>query len=244
MGRLSEKVAIITGASGGIGAAAVKLFVAEGARVVIADISDAPGRQLAQELGDQAVFQNLDVTRETSWVSAVELALRRFDKLNVLINNAGVFVPKPFLETTLDEWDAHYRVNQWGIYLGMRAVVDSMRAAGGGSIVNTSSGASARGFPGMFAYAATKWAVRGMSKAAALDLAQFKIRVNCIMPGIVDTAMYRSNGPERCAQMDAGVPLGRRGQPTEIAELMAFLVSDAAAYFTAADFIIDGGVLA
>jgi 3alpha(or 20beta)-hydroxysteroid dehydrogenase len=244
MGRLSEKVAIITGASGGIGAAAVKLFVAEGARVVIADISDAPGRQLAQELGDQAVFQNLDVTRETSWVSAVELALRRFDKLNVLINNAGVFVPKPFLETTLDEWDAHYRVNQWGIYLGMRAVVDSMRVAGGGSIVNTSSGAGARGFPGMFAYAATKWAVRGMSKAAALDLAQFKIRVNCIMPGIVDTAMYRSNGPERCAQMDAGVPLGRRGQPTEIAELMAFLVSDAAAYFTAADFIIDGGVLA
>jgi 3alpha(or 20beta)-hydroxysteroid dehydrogenase len=244
MGRLTDKVAIITGASGGIGTAAARLFVAEGARVVIADVSDAPGRRLAQELGDQAVFQKLDVTQEASWASAVELALRRFNALNVLINNAGVFVPKPFIETTLDEWDAHYRVNQWGIYLGMRAVVDSMRAAGGGSIVNTSSGASARGFPGMFAYAATKWAVRGMSKAAALDLAQFKIRVNCIMPGIVDTAMYRSNGPERCAQMDAGVPLGRRGQPTEIAELMAFLVSDAAAYFTAADFIIDGGVLA
>jgi 3alpha(or 20beta)-hydroxysteroid dehydrogenase len=244
MGRLTDKVAIITGASGGIGTAAARLFVAEGARVVIADVSDAPGRRLAQELGDQAVFQKLDVTQEASWASAVELALRRFNTLNVLINNAGVFVPKPFIETTLDEWDAHYRVNQWGIYLGMRAVVDSMRAAGGGSIVNTSSGASARGFPGMFAYAATKWAVRGMSKAAALDLAQFKIRVNCIMPGIVDTAMYRSNGPERCAQMDAGVPLGRRGQPTEIAELMAFLVSDAAAYFTAADFIIDGGVLA
>ena len=244
MGRLTDKVAIITGASGGIGAAAGRLFVAEGARVVIADISDTPGRQLAQELGAQAAFQKLDVTQETSWMSAVELALQRFNKLNVLINNAGVFVPKPFLDTTLDEWDAHYQVNQWGIYLGMRAVVDSMRAAGGGSIVNTSSGASARGFPGMFAYAATKWAVRGMSKAAALDLAQFKIRVNCIMPGIVDTPMYRSNGPERCAQMDAGVPLGRRGQPTEVAELMAFLVSDAAAYFTGADFIIDGGVLA
>jgi 3alpha(or 20beta)-hydroxysteroid dehydrogenase len=244
MGRLTEKVAIITGAAGGIGAAAARLFVAEGARVVVADISDTPGRQLAQELGERAVFQKLDVTQEAAWVSTVELALRRFHTLNVLINNAGVFVPKPFLDTTLEEWDAHYRVNQWGIYLGMRAVVDSMRAAGAGSIVNTSSGAGARGFPGMFAYAATKWAVRGMSKAAALDLAPFKIRVNCIMPGIVDTPMYRSNGPERCAQMDAGVPLGRRGQPTEIAELMAFLVSDAAAYFTGADFIIDGGVLA
>ena len=244
MGRLTEKVAIITGASGGIGDAAARLFVAEGARVVIADISDIPGRQLAQEVGERAVFQKLDVTQEAAWVSTVELALRRFHKLNVLINNAGVFVPKPFLETTLEEWDAHYRVNQWGIYLGMRSVVDSMRAAGAGSIVNTSSGASARGFPGMFAYAATKWAVRGMSKAAALDLAPFKVRVNCIMPGIVDTPMYRSNGPERCAQMDTGVPLGRRGQPAEIAELMAFLVSDAAAYFTGADFIIDGGVLA
>jgi 3alpha(or 20beta)-hydroxysteroid dehydrogenase len=244
MGRLTEKVAIITGASGGIGAAAARLFVAEGARVVIADISDTPGDQLARELGERAVFQRLDVTQEAAWTSTVELALRRFHKVNVLINNAGVFVPKPFLETTLEEWDAHYRVNQWGIYLGMRAVVDSMRAGGGGSIVNTSSGAAARGFPGMFAYAATKWAARGMSKAAALDLAPFKIRVNCIMPGIVDTPMYRSNGPERCAQMDAGVPLARRGQPTEIAELMAYLVSDAAAYFTGADFIIDGGVLA
>jgi 3alpha(or 20beta)-hydroxysteroid dehydrogenase len=244
MGKLTEKVAIITGASGGIGAAAARLFVAEGARVVIADIKDTPGRQLARELGDRAVFHPLDVTQEAAWASTVEIALEHFHRLNVLINNAGVFIPKPFLETTLAEWEAHYRVNQWGIYLGMRAVVDCMKAVGGGSIVNTSSGASARGFPGMFAYAATKWATRGMSKAAAHDLAPFKIRVNNIMPGIVDTEMYRSNGPERCAQMDAGVPLGRRGQPTEIAELMAYLASDAAAYFTGADFIIDGGVLA
>ena len=139
MGRLTEKVAIITGAAGGIGAAAARLFVAEGARVVIADISDTPGRQLAQELGERAVFQKLDVTQEAAWVSTVELTLRRFGNLNILINNAGVFVPKPFLETTLDDWDAHYRVNQWGIHLGMRAVADSMRAEGGGSIVNTSS---------------------------------------------------------------------------------------------------------
>jgi 3alpha(or 20beta)-hydroxysteroid dehydrogenase len=243
MGRLTDKVAIITGATGGIGAAAARLFVAEGARVVIAGINDTAGQQLTQELGEHAVFQKLDVTQETAWVSTVELALTRFRKLNVLINNAGVFVPKPFPETTLDEWDAHYRVNQWGTFLGMRAVVDSMRAVGGGSIVNVSSGVSARGFPGMFAYSATKWAVRGMSKAVALDLAPFKIRVNCIMPGIVDTPMYRSNGPERCAQMDASVPLGRRGEPTEVAELMAFLVSDAGAYFTGADFIIDGGVV-
>ncbi|HEV7444145.1 MAG TPA: SDR family NAD(P)-dependent oxidoreductase, partial [Steroidobacteraceae bacterium] len=108
MGRLTEKVAIITGAAGGIGAAAARLFVAEGARVVIADISDTPGVQLAQELGERVVFQKLDVTQEAAWMSTVELALRRFDKLNVLINNAGVFVPKPLLETTPEEWDAHY----------------------------------------------------------------------------------------------------------------------------------------
>ncbi len=244
MSRLVGKVAIITGATGGIGAAAARLFVAEGAHVVIASTGEASGRRLAQELGERAVFQKLDVAQEADWVSTVELTLRRFGNLNILINNAGVFVPKPFLETTLDDWDAHYRVNQLGTYLGMRAVVDSMKAVGEGSIVNVSSGVSARGFPGMFAYGATKWAVRGMSKAAALDLAPFKIRVNCIMPGIVDTRMYRSNGPERCAQMDAVVPLGRRGQPTEIAELMAYLVSDGGAYFTGADFIIDGGVVA
>jgi 3alpha(or 20beta)-hydroxysteroid dehydrogenase len=244
MSRLVGKVAIITGATGGIGAAAARLFVAEGAHVVIASTGEASGRRLAQELGERAVFQKLDVAQEADWVSTVELTLRRFGNLNILINNAGVFVPKPFLETTLDDWDAHYRVNQLGTYLGMRAVVDSMKAVGEGSIVNVSSGVSARGFPGMFAYGATKWAVRGMSKAAALDLAPFKIRVNCIMPGIVDTPMYRSNGPERCAQMDAVVPLGRRGQPTEIAELMAYLVSDGGAYFTGADFIIDGGVVA
>jgi 3alpha(or 20beta)-hydroxysteroid dehydrogenase len=244
MSRLVGKVAIITGATGGIGAAAARLFVAEGAHVVIASTGEVSGWRLAQELGERAVFQKLDVAQEADWVSTVELTLRRFGNLNILINNAGVFVPKPFLETTLDDWDAHYRVNQLGTYLGMRAVVDSMKAVGEGSIVNVSSGVSARGFPGMFAYGATKWAVRGMSKAAALDLAPFKIRVNCIMPGIVDTPMYGSNGPERCAKMDAVVPLGRRGQPTEIAELMAYLVCDGGAYFTGADFIIDGGVVA
>jgi 3alpha(or 20beta)-hydroxysteroid dehydrogenase len=119
-----------------------------------------------------------------------------------------------------------------------------MKVAGGGSIINISSLSGLRHLPGQFAYAATKWAVRGMSKAAALDLAGSNIRVNCVLPGIIDTPMYRSNGPERCAQMDSAIPLGRRGEPREVAELMAYLVSESGSYFTGADFTIDGGVVA
>jgi len=244
MARLADKVAIITGAASGMGEASARLFVAEGARLVLTDLNERLGRLLAQDLGDRVVFQRLDVTKEADWTQAVQIALSHFGKLNVLLNNAGYFEPRSFLETTPELWEAHYRVNQLGVLLGMRAVAEAMTAAGGGSIVNTSSGAAMRGFAGMFAYAATKWAVRGMSKAAALDLAGSNIRVNCVLPGIIDTPMYRSNGPERCAQMDSAIPLGRRGEPREVAELMAYLVSESGSYFTGADFTIDGGVVA
>jgi 3alpha(or 20beta)-hydroxysteroid dehydrogenase len=243
MPRLTDKVAIITGAASGQGAAEARLFVAEGARVVLTDVNEQPGQKLADELGDTAVFHRLDVTDEAEWAAVVAATLARFGKLNALLNNAGLFQPKPILQTTLAEWDAHYRVNQLGVFLGMRATVEPMIAAGGGSIVNTSSAAALRGNPAMFAYAATKWAVRGMSKAAALDLAQHNVRVNCVLPGIIDTPMYRANGPEQCAAMDGLIPLGRRGQPGDVAELMAFLVSDAGAYFVGAEFTIDGGVV-
>jgi 3alpha(or 20beta)-hydroxysteroid dehydrogenase len=243
MTRLADKVALITGAASGQGEAEARLFVLEGARVVLADLNAKAGRSLAKELGDRAFFQTLDVTEPAAWTSIVEATLARFGHLDVLLNNAGLFRPKPITETTIEEWDAHYRVNQLGVFLGMRAVIEPMKAKGGGSIVNTSSAAGLRGNPGMFAYASAKWAVRGMSKAAALDLAKNNIRVNCVLPGIIDTPMYRSNGPERCAEMDRLVPLGRRGQPEEVAELMVYLSSTAGSYYTGAEFTIDGGVV-
>jgi 3alpha(or 20beta)-hydroxysteroid dehydrogenase len=243
MVRLADKVVVITGAASGQGEFEARLFVAEGARVVLTDVNTKVGQNLAQELGPRTLFQPLDVTDEAAWAAAVDAALTRFGKVDALLNNAGLFRPKPLSETTVEEWDAHYRVNQLGVFLGMRAVMEPMIAAGGGSIVNTSSAAALRGNTGMFAYAATKWAVRGMSKAAALDLAKHNVRVNCVLPGIIDTPMYRSNGPERCAQMDQLVPIGRRGQPEDVAELMAFLVSPAGSYFVGAEFTIDGGVV-
>ena len=243
MPRLTDTVAIITGAASGQGAAEAKLFAAEGAKVVLTDVNEPAGQRLAAELGAGALFLRLDVTDEAEWATVVASTLTRFGKLNALLNNAGLFQPEPILETTLSAWDAHYRVNQLGVFLGMRATVEPMIAAGGGSIINTSSAAALRGNPAMFAYTATKWAVRGMSKAAALDLARHNVRVNCVLPGIIDTPMYRANGPEQCAAMDGLIPLGRRGQPEDVAELMAFLVSDAGAYFVGAEFTIDGGVV-
>lgn len=244
MSRLAGKVAIITGGASGQGEAEARLFVAEGARIVIADVSEREGRGLADELGEAAVFQPLDVADEAAWTAAVEIAQSRFGRIDVLVNNAGLFRPKPFLKTDNAEWDAHYRVNQLGTFLGMRAVAASLIAAGGGSIVNISSAAGARGIAGMFGYSASKWAIRGMSKAAALDLAAHNVRVNCVLPGMIDTPMYRANGPEACAVMDAMIPLGRRARADEVAELVAFIVSDAGAYLTGAEFTIDGGVIA
>ncbi len=244
MPRLQGRVAIITGAASGQGKSAAQLFVAEGAKVVLTDLNQEPGSTLAKELGGNAAFRRLDVSDEAAWSSAVAATTSRFGPVNVLLNNAGVFEPKPLLQTSVQEWEAHYRVNQLGVYLGMRAVADHMIAAGGGSIVNTSSAAGLRGMPAMFAYSATKWAVRGMSRSAAADLAGHNVRVNCVLPGIIDTPMYRANGPERCAEMDKQIPLGRRGTPEEVAQLMVFLASDEGAYFTGAEFTIDGGMLA
>ncbi len=228
MPRLQGRVAIITGAASGQGKSAAQLFVAEGAKVLLTDLNEEPGSTLAKELGGNAAFRRLDVSDEAAWSSAVAATKSRFGRVNVLLNNAGVFEPKPLLQTNL----------------GMRAVADHMIAAGGGSIVNTSSAAGLRGMPAMFAYSATKWAVRGMSRSAAADLARHNVRVNCVLPGIIDTPMYRANGPERCAEMDKQIPLGRRGTPEEVAQLMVFLASDEGAYFTGAEFTIDGGMLA
>jgi 3alpha(or 20beta)-hydroxysteroid dehydrogenase len=229
MARFSGKTVIVTGAARGQGAAEAELFAAEGANVVATDIAE--GDVLKHDIADEA-----------SWIRVVDHAIERFGGVDVLINNAGVLSTKPLDETEPAEFERVYRVNQRGTFLGMRAVIGPMSARGGGAIVNTSSGAALSGTPGMFAYVASKWALRGMTKAAARDLAKYRIRVNAILPGIIDTAMAAENSPESLAMFKAMIPFGRFGTPAEIGQLVAFLASDEARYITGAEFAIDGGL--
>ncbi len=237
MNRLAGKVALVTGGARGIGEAAARLFVAEGARVVIADVSADAGGALADELGDGAVFAACDVTRADDWARAVELAETAFGSLTVLVNNAGVLHTAGLLDTTESDFRRVIDVNQIGVFLGLQAVVPAMRRAGGGSIVNTSSIAGMQGMRHLVAYGATKWAVRGMTKTAALELARHGIRVNSIHPGTIVTDMNPSGSGPRC-------PLGREGRVDEVAQLLCYLASDESSYTTGAEHVIDAGLLA
>ena len=241
MDRLSGKVAIITGAAGGQGEAEARLFVAQGARVVITDIQDQV-EQVAADLGEGAVFLKHDVSDSAAWAQVIAETLRRFGKVDALVNNAAMFNPKPLIETSAAEMEQHFRINQLGVFLGMQAVIEPMKAAESGSIVNIASVSGMRNIPGQFAYAASKWAVRGMTGNAAAELARFGIRVNSVYPGLIDTPMLAGNTPETNARFARSVPLGRMAQAREVAEVVAFLVSDAASYVNGAEVAVDGGV--
>jgi 3alpha(or 20beta)-hydroxysteroid dehydrogenase len=242
MSRLDGKVAIISGAARGIGAAGARQFVAEGARVVLGDVLDDEGRALAESLGDTAVYQHLDVTQATSWADAVQTATSRFGRLDVLVNNAGIFRRGSLVELDLEEWSTVLDVNQTGVFLGMKAVVPSMVEAGGGSIVNISSIDGLIGSSQALAYVASKFAVRGMTKVAALELGGRGIRVNSVHPGGVATPMVsEALSDDEVAGMFSAMPLGRIGRPEEVAELIVWLASDASSYSTGSEFVIDGG---
>ena len=241
MDRLSGKVAIVTGAAGGQGEAEARLFVSQGAKVVITDVQPQGGR-VAAELGDAAVFLEQDVSDSRAWARVVAETLRRFGKIDALVNNAAMFNPKPLIDTSAAEMEQHFQVNQLGVFLGMQAVIEPMKTAGGGSIVNISSVSGLRNIPGQFAYAASKWAVRGMTGNAAAELARFGIRVNAVYPGLINTPMLAGNTPETNARFARSVPIGRMAEPGEVAEVVAFLVSDAASYVNGAEIAVDGGV--
>lgn len=243
-GRLAGKVALISGGASGIGAAHVRVFTAEGAKVVSGDIQEELGRRVVDEAvsaGGEAVFVRLDVTKEADWANAVQTAVSRFGKLTTLINNAGVYWPQGIEAETTEGWNKMVAVNQTGVWLGMRAAVPAMRTAGGGAIVNISSLYGLIGSPGSIAYHATKGAVRLMTKAAALEYAKQGIRANSIHPGQIDTPILAGLTPEQDAQIKAMTPLGRMGRPEEIAYGSLYLCSDEAAFVTGAELVIDGG---
>ena len=240
MNRLKDKVILISGGARGQGAAEARLCVAEGARVVIGDLLEDQGRALAAELGQSASFVRHDVTLETDWARAIAAATA-LGGLHGMVNNAGIYQPATLMETDVAMFERHMRVNQLGCFIGMKAVVPLMEKSGGGSIVNISSTAGLRGSPGALAYSATKWALRGMTKAAALDLAPKKIRVNSIHPGPIDTEMLHVRTPEQNAARLEMVPMKRMGTVDEIANLVLVLLSDESSYCTGAEVAIDGG---
>ena len=243
MARFDGKIILVSGGARGQGAAEARQLVREGAQVVIGDVLEEQGRALARDLGDAATFVFHDVMNHAEWERMVHAAEAR-GGLHGLINNAGIFQPKPLMETDLELWERHVRVNQTGCFLGMKAVVPAMERSGGGSIVNISSSAGLHGSAPAFAYSATKWAVRGMTKSAAIDLASRNIRVNSVHPGPIDTEMLNVRTSEQNAARLTLVPLKRQGTANEVAQLVLFLLSEDSAYITGAEIAIDGGVSA
>jgi 3alpha(or 20beta)-hydroxysteroid dehydrogenase len=250
MGRLDGKVALISGGARGQGEAEVRLFVREGAKVVFGDVLDELGEVVAKELGDAAHYVHLDVRQEDQWVAAVAEAETRFGKLDVLVNNAGVLHMGTLThDTTLEDYMRIIEVNQIGVFLGMRTAIPAMLRNGMGAIVNTSSSNGMAGYGGTIAYTASKFAVRGMTKNAALEYGKAGIQVNSVHPGGIDTPMTRPDDlggfteEDQAAAWDM-VPVARVGQPEEVANLVLFLASDEASYCSGAEFIVDGGMLA
>ncbi len=239
MARLSHKVCLITGAAKGQGAAEARLFASEGARVWLADVLDEEGEAVAAQVA--GTYRHLDVGDESNWEALVDEMLAAEGRIDVLINNAGIFRSNRLVDTPIEEFELVMQVNCTGVFLGMRSVGRAMKNAETGVIVNISSLAGMASAPGAFAYGASKWAVRGMTKTAAVELARYGIRVNSIHPGAIDTDMLAQipNGPERLVR---GTPMRRTASAEEVANMVLFLASDESSYSTGSEFLIDGGI--
>ena len=238
---LTGKVTIVTGAAGGQGRAEAAAFAAAGAIVVATDIR--PDLQdLFADAGPKITCLRHDVTSEADWQRIVDACLDRWGRIDVLVNNAGVYKPAPMLDTDGALYDLHLNVNARSVFLGMRAVAKPMSEARSGAIINIASGAGAKGTNGLFAYSASKWAVRGMTRSAARELAPFRVRVNAVLPGLIDTPMVSTRAGKE-AFIDQ-VPLGRIGEPEEVARLVLFLASESDSYITGAEITVDGGYMA
>jgi 3alpha(or 20beta)-hydroxysteroid dehydrogenase len=243
LGRLEGRVALITGAARGTGAATARRFVAEGARVVLCDILDELGEGVARALGPAAVYRRLDVTSEADWQRAVDSAEQHCGRLDVLVNNAAILHLAPIARTTLADWNRVIAVNQTGPFLGIRTVTPALRRSGGGSIVNVASLDAVEGLNGFSAYSTSKWALRGLARCAALELGRYRIRVNTVCPAGGSEEMsapFRPPGVEPSAYVaDRAIP--RRAQLEEIAAMILFLASEESSFCTGCDYLVDGG---
>jgi 3alpha(or 20beta)-hydroxysteroid dehydrogenase len=243
--RLLGKVAIVTGGAMGQGAGISRAYVAEGAKVVIADVAKEEGQALADELGESAYFATHDVSDPAAWVSLIADTNERFGLVTILANNAGILRFGTVEKMPIDEVELLFRVNQLGCWLGMQSVVPNMREAGGGAIINASSTEGLGGMANTVAYGATKFAIRGMTKGASHELGKYNIRVNSVHPGMIDTPMTRVHGGDVAMEYGASkIPLRRVGHPEDVAPLYVFLGSEEASYINGAEIAIDGGVTA
>lgn len=245
MARLQNKVAIITGGARGMGRATSRLFAEEGAKVVIADVLDAEGEELARELTDSAIFSHHDVTDEQSWQTLVGRAEAEFGGIDILVNNAGILLFKAIAETEKQEFERVLSVNLVGSFLGVKIVGARMAARGSGSIVNISSVDGMKGANGLAAYCSSKWGIRGLTRVAAMEYGHRGVRVNSVHPGGINTIMSNPGFAPR-EQVDknyAHVPLQRIGDPEEVARATLFLASDDASYLCGAEIAVDGGML-
>jgi 3alpha(or 20beta)-hydroxysteroid dehydrogenase len=239
-GRLDGLVAVISGGARGQGAAEARRFIDEGAHAVVGDVLDDEGAGLAEQLGDACRYEHLDVTSEKDWARVIDGTVERFGRLDVLVNNAGILRFNRLVDTPLDEYLDVVMVNQVGTFLGIRAAIPPMKADGG-SIINVSSIEGLRGMKNLASYTSSKFAVRGLTKVAALELARFGIRVNSIHPGMVKTPMADFGNLDA---VEAIIPLKRPATAAEVADLVVYLASPESAYCTGAEFVIDGGVTA
>nr|WP_201470524.1 glucose 1-dehydrogenase [Microbacterium hydrocarbonoxydans] len=239
MSDLGGRVALVTGGARGIGAAYVRALHLAGARVVVADVLHDEGRALAHELGERALFVPLDVTDEVQWAQAVDGAVAAFGSLDVLVNNAGIANAAPIEHLTTEKWNAVIAVNLTGTFFGCRAVVPVMKQQRRGSIINISSVEGMRGSPGLHGYTAAKFGVRGLAASLAVELGPFGIRVNSVHPGFINTSMTSRIDP---AHLD--IPLGRPGEPDDLAGTIVFLAGDASSFTSGAEFVVDGGMIA
>ena len=233
---LTAKVALVSGAARGMGASFAQALAGNGASVVLGDVLDEDGAATAEEIGSSATYVHLDVTSPAEWDAAVATAVERYGKLDVLVNNAGILIAGSIEEYSHDDWDKIVSVDLTGAFNGIQAVVPAMKEAGGGSIIDISSIAGLAGYPDAVGYVATKFGVRGLTKAAALDLGKYGIRVNSVHPGFITTAMTASLPPDTSV-----LALGRTGSPEEVANLIVYLASDESSFATGAEFVLDGG---
>lgn len=243
MTRLLDKVAIVTGGASGMGEAHVRRFVEEGAKVVFTDINQDAGSKMAEELGENSLFVKHDVTDEAGWQAVVEKTEAVFGPVNILINNAGISMSKSIFDMSLEDYKKIVNINQVSVFLGMKSVLPSMQKAEGGSIVNISSMNGIVG--GAVGYTDTKFAVRGMTKAAALQVGHLGIRVNSVHPGVIETPMVtQGDAVEQIKEFAKSIPMRRMAQSEEVTNMVLFLASDESSYSTGSEFVIDGGLTA